>query len=132
MSSSYASKLKIVKTFCWLCGACFRRNFESPRMIAAIVWLLTMCTPLRKCTAGYIVSNLNPNSNFNSQSFPILRVEIENSPLQGYCEPVCVSIFWSIIDIAPFIYVLYWWQYCHQVLPFDLSFSLFVNFALWF
>ena len=33
-------------------------------------------------------------------------VEIENPPLQGYCEPVCVSVFWSIIYIAP-LFIFY-------------------------
>ena len=50
-----------------------------------------------------------------SQTFPILRVETGNSPLQGYGEPVCVSIFWSIINIAPLTVLLsttcFWFKF---------------------
>ena len=37
-----------------------------------------------------------------------LMHQIGNPLLQGYCDPVCVSVFWSIIYIATVVYILYW------------------------
>ena len=70
MVSFYVSKLKIFKTFCWLYEAFFRRNLESARMIAAIVWLLPMFAQLKRlCSRWYCFQ-------FNKIENACVRVEI--------------------------------------------------------
>ena len=55
MASSYVSKWNIFKTFCWHYEAFSKRNCESPRMIAAIVWPLPLFTQFRKYAVDDII-----------------------------------------------------------------------------
>ena len=67
MAYSFVHKLKILKTFHELYKALSRRNFESPVMTAAIVWLLPMSTQLRKCAADDIVPSLKRLKKYGSE-----------------------------------------------------------------